>query len=114
MTFSDLAIVTSDNPRTEEPGAIIDDIRRGITPLGVREYGIGDITEGFEEKGFVVVESRKEAIRLAVQIARSGDVVLLAGKGHEDYQIIGKIKHHFDDREEAAAAFGELQPREKA
>ena len=114
VTFSDLAIVTSDNPRTEEPGAIIDDIRRGITPLGVREYGIGDITEGFKEKGFVVVESRKEAIRLAVQMARSGDVVLLAGKGHEDYQIIGKIKHHFDDREEAAAAFGELQPREKA
>lgn len=111
-TFSDLAIVTSDNPRTEEPGAIIDDIKRGMTPLGVREYAPAELEKGFGEKGFVVVESRKDAIRLAVQVARPGDVVLLAGKGHEDYQIIGTIKHHFDDREEAAAAFQKLRKRE--
>lgn len=112
VTFSDLAIVTSDNPRTEEPAAIIDDIRQGITQLGVREYAVPDVEKGFAEKGFVVVESRRDAIRLAVNAARAGDVVVLAGKGHEDYQIIGKVKHHFDDREEAAAAFRELNSRD--
>ena len=65
-------------------------------------------TSDFGEKGFVMLENRREAIRLAVRLARPGDIVLLAGKGHEDYQIIGKTKHHFDDREEAAAAFAEL------
>jgi UDP-N-acetylmuramoyl-L-alanyl-D-glutamate--2,6-diaminopimelate ligase len=55
-----------------------------------------------------MLENRREAIRLAVRLARSGDIVLLAGKGHEDYQIIGKTKHHFDDREEARDAFAEL------
>ena len=113
VTFSDLAIVTSDNPRTEEPAAIIDDIRRGITPLGVHEFALDDLQDGFNGKGFVIVESRREAIRLAVKVARAGDVIVLAGKGHEDYQIIGKVKHHFDDREEAAAAFREMQAPER-
>jgi UDP-N-acetylmuramoyl-L-alanyl-D-glutamate--2,6-diaminopimelate ligase len=53
------------------------------------------------------VENRHEAIRLAVRVSRPGDILLLAGKGHEDYQIIGTVKHHFDDREEAEAAFSE-------
>ena len=103
--LSDLAIVTSDNPRTEEPFAILDQIRAGIVPLGVREYRQDELAKGFHDKGFVVCESRREAIRLAASVARRGDIVLLAGKGHEDYQIIGTVKHHFDDREEAAAAF---------
>jgi UDP-N-acetylmuramoyl-L-alanyl-D-glutamate--2,6-diaminopimelate ligase len=106
--MSDLAIVTSDNPRTEDPAAILAQIRAGITPLGIREYAPEQLSSGFSEQGFVMLENRREAIRLAVRLARPGDIVLLAGKGHEDYQIIGKTKYHFDDREEAAQAFAEL------
>lgn len=105
---SDLAIVTSDNPRTENAGAIIDEILGGIRPLGLREYAADELSAGFDTRGFVAVESRRDAIRLAARVARPGDIVLLAGKGHEDYQIIGTVKHHFDDREEAAAAFGQI------
>lgn len=107
--YSDLAVITSDNPRTEEPGGIIDEILGGVRSLGIRAYTQEDLAAGFAEKGFTAVESRRDAIRLAVKVAREGDIVLLAGKGHEDYQIIGKVKHHFDDREEAAAAFRELE-----
>ena len=106
--ISDLAIVTSDNPRTEDPQVILAQVRDGITPLGIREYAQEELSGGFSEKGFVMLENRRAAIRLAVRLARPGDIVLLAGKGHEDYQIIGKTKHHFDDREEAAQAFAEL------
>ncbi len=106
--MSDLAIVTSDNPRTEDPSAIMAQIRGGIVPLGVREYQPSELSAGFVDKGFVMVEPRRDAIRLAARVARSGDIVLLAGKGHEDYQIVGHVKHHFDDREEGAAAFREL------
>lgn len=106
--LSTLAVVTSDNPRTEEPASIINQIRAGIEPLGLPEYKPETIYGDFSEKGFVVVENRHEAIRLAVSMAKAGDVVLLAGKGHEDYQIIGTQKFHFDDREEAAAALKEM------
>jgi len=112
--FSDLTIITSDNPRTEEPAAIITEVRSGILPLGLREYQVDELAEMSRrdaspefEKGFTTVENRREAIRLAVRFSRPGDIVLLAGKGHEDYQIIGTTKHHFDDREEAATAFRE-------
>jgi UDP-N-acetylmuramoyl-L-alanyl-D-glutamate--2,6-diaminopimelate ligase len=107
--WSDLAIVTSDNPRSEDPARIIGEIREGLLPLGIREYEVAELGSGFSEKGFVTVESRREAIRLAVRLARPGDVVLLAGKGHEDYQIIGSVRHHFDDREEGANACRELE-----
>jgi UDP-N-acetylmuramoyl-L-alanyl-D-glutamate--2,6-diaminopimelate ligase len=107
-TYSDLAIVTSDNPRTEEPLSILTQIRDGILPLGLREYTAPELTGGcLKEKGFVMLENRREAIRLGANLALPGDIVLLAGKGHEDYQIIGTVKQHFDDREEAAAAFRE-------
>jgi UDP-N-acetylmuramoyl-L-alanyl-D-glutamate--2,6-diaminopimelate ligase len=106
--MSDLAIVTSDNPRTEDPLFILAQVREGITPLGLREYSQDQLSGGFPEKGFIMLENRRAAIRLAVRLARPGDIVLLAGKGHEDYQIIGRTKHHFDDREEAAQAFAEL------
>lgn len=108
-SMSDLAIVTSDNPRTEDPAKILSQVREGILPLGLREYDAGAVAGGFEEKGFVMLENRREAIRLAVRIAREGDIVLLAGKGHEDYQILGTTKHYFDDREEAARAFAEQE-----
>jgi UDP-N-acetylmuramoyl-L-alanyl-D-glutamate--2,6-diaminopimelate ligase len=106
--LSDLSVVTSDNPRTEEPAAILAQIKAGIVPLGLREYRPEELAQGFSEKGFVMCESRRDAIRLAAGAARLGDIVLLAGKGHEDYQIIGTVKHRFDDREEAAAAFRQI------
>jgi UDP-N-acetylmuramoyl-L-alanyl-D-glutamate--2,6-diaminopimelate ligase len=105
--MSDLAIVTSDNPRTEDPLSIMKQIKGGITPLDLREYRPAELTEGFAEKGFTLLENRHEAIKLAIKLTRPGDILLLAGKGHEDYQIIGITKHHFDDREEATAAFAE-------
>jgi len=94
---ADLPIVTSDNPRTEDPRAIID-----MIVDGVREV---------RPDGFVVEVDRRRAIAAAVEAARPGDIVLIAGKGHEDYQIIGKEKQHFDDREEARAAVGKLAIR---
>jgi UDP-N-acetylmuramoyl-L-alanyl-D-glutamate--2,6-diaminopimelate ligase len=109
-TMSNLAIVTSDNPRTEDPKVILEQIKAGITPLGIREYRLDELTDDFSDNGFVVIENRRDAIRCAVRLAHSGDIVLLAGKGHEDYQIIGTTKYHFDDREEAAAAFTEKAP----
>ncbi|MCA9675718.1 MAG: UDP-N-acetylmuramoyl-L-alanyl-D-glutamate--2,6-diaminopimelate ligase, partial [Myxococcales bacterium] len=90
--LADLAVVTSDNPRTEDPRAIIDMILPAV-PVP-----------------FFVDPDRRTAIRAAVAEAVPGDVVVIAGKGHEDYQIIGKTKIHFDDREEAAAAAA-LRPR---
>jgi UDP-N-acetylmuramoyl-L-alanyl-D-glutamate--2,6-diaminopimelate ligase len=115
-SMSELAIVTSDNPRSEDPLAILGQIRAGIAPLGIREYSQEELTESarrdgsaFVDKGYVMLENRREAIRLAVRLARPGDIVLLAGKGHEDYQIIGQTRQHFDDREEAAAAFAERE-----
>ncbi len=89
---SDLAVVTSDNPRTEDPKAIIEAVVPGLERSGA--------------KGFEVEPDRRRAIELAVSLARPGDVILLAGKGHEDYQIVGTTKHHFDDREEARRALG--------
>jgi UDP-N-acetylmuramoyl-L-alanyl-D-glutamate--2,6-diaminopimelate ligase len=106
--YSDLSIITSDNPRTEDPSAIMGEIREGILKLGIREYGREELAAGFAEKGYVLVESRREAIRLAVRLTAPGDILLVAGKGHEDYQIIGSEKIHFDDREEARAALMEL------
>jgi UDP-N-acetylmuramyl-tripeptide synthetase len=94
---ADLAIVTSDNPRTEEPGAIIDMILDGVRQVASARP--------------VVEPDRRRAIGLAIAEARPGDVVLIAGKGHEDYQIVGKTKHPFDDRAEAAAAVEKLAPQ---
>lgn len=88
---SDKVILTSDNPRHEEPEAILDDMEAGLTPQ--------------DKKNVLRITDRRQAIRTAVTIAQPGDVILIAGKGHEDYQIIGDVKHHFDDREEVRAAF---------
>ncbi len=110
--YSDLAIITSDNPRTEDPRAILDQVRAGLAPLALREYGVQELADGFQEKGFATIESRRQAIRTAVLAAMPGDIVLLAGKGHEDYQILGTEKHHFDDREEAARALDMRKARD--
>jgi len=88
---SDLAIATSDNPRTESPQQILDDVRAGLS---------GE---------FEVIEDRATAIRHAVELADSDDTVVIAGKGHEDYQIIGRERRDFDDRVEARAALRERE-----
>lgn len=94
--YSDLAIITSDNPRTEDPLKIISEIETGVKGTGTNYLAISD---------------RREAIRKAVTEARTNDVVIIAGKGHETYQIIGNEKFHFDDREVALEA---LKVREEA
>jgi len=86
-TLADKAWLTSDNPRTEDPLAIIEDVRAGM-----------------KTKKFEVVADRAEAIAKACAELQDGDWLVIAGKGHEDYQIVGKMKHHFDDREEAVKA----------
>ena len=83
---SDTVIITSDNPRFEEPQDIIDDMLAGL--------------DARQMKKVVSIQDRREAIRAACMMARKGDVVLVAGKGHEDYQEVKGVKHHFDDREE--------------
>jgi UDP-N-acetylmuramoyl-L-alanyl-D-glutamate--2,6-diaminopimelate ligase len=99
--LADLTIVTSDNPRTEDPKMILEDILRGIPrPL----------LQG-EQKRVWVEEDREKAIRLALANAQKGDLVLIAGKGHETYQIIGEEKHHFDDREVAKKILKELKKK---
>ncbi|RKY81744.1 UDP-N-acetylmuramoyl-L-alanyl-D-glutamate--2,6-diaminopimelate ligase, partial [candidate division KSB1 bacterium] len=83
---SDQVIITSDNPRTEDPSKIISEIFKGVK-------------KNFSEVN--VIEDREQAIKQAISIARKGDTVVIAGKGHEDYQIIGTKKIHFSDVETA-------------
>jgi UDP-N-acetylmuramoyl-L-alanyl-D-glutamate--2,6-diaminopimelate ligase len=99
---ADLAVVTSDNPRTEDPGAIIAEVVPGLAGAGARRLSQAEARGGAD--GFAVEPDRRAAIALAVAAARPGDAVLLAGKGHEDYQIVGAEKRPFDDREEARRA----------
>jgi UDP-N-acetylmuramoyl-L-alanyl-D-glutamate--2,6-diaminopimelate ligase len=99
---SQLVIVTSDNPRTEDPLAIIGEIEPGLANFGLARLDAAAAPRG--EAGYLVVPDRREAIRLAVSLARPGEAVLVAGKGHEDYQIWGAERRHFDDREEVQAA----------
>lgn len=89
---SDKVILTSDNPRKEDPEMILDDMEAGL--------------DAGQRQGVLRITDRRQAIRTAVALAQPGDVILIAGKGHEDYQIIGETKHHFDDREEVRKAFG--------
>ncbi len=84
----DMAILTSDNPRLEDPEAIIEQMKAGLEP--------GD--------RYLAITNRREAIRTAVTLARPGDIILVAGKGHETYQDAGGVKSHFDDREEVRQA----------
>jgi len=104
---SDFAIVTTDNPRTEDPQAIINEIESGMSSSGTRAASPADAQRTIPGKTpYLVIPDRAEAISTAIMLAGSGDVVVLAGKGHEDYQIIGATKHHFDDREVAREAIG--------
>jgi UDP-N-acetylmuramoyl-L-alanyl-D-glutamate--2,6-diaminopimelate ligase len=82
--LADLTVVTSDNPRNEEPMDIINDILIGVKKA---------------DGEYVTIPDRKEAIRYCLVNAKEGDIVVLAGKGHEDYQEIKGVKHHMDERE---------------
>jgi len=99
---ADLAVVTSDNPRSEDPDEIISQITGGIERAGFRRISVGKARAG--EKGYLVESDRRQAIALAASLAKPGDVILIAGKGHEPYQEIQDEKHPFDDRREAAEA----------
>ncbi|MFO7712802.1 UDP-N-acetylmuramoyl-L-alanyl-D-glutamate--2,6-diaminopimelate ligase [Desulfosarcina sp.] len=100
----DLVIVTSDNPRTEQPVEIIEQVLAGVKRTCPREYITQDLQNGFSEKGHAAEPDRRHAIRLAIDAAKVGDIVLIAGKGHETYQTIGTRKIPFDDRLEAKKA----------
>jgi len=98
VKYSDFAIVTSDNPRSEEPMSIIEDILSGIKGCNIVEYSANDIKNGFKDKGFFVNPDRKTAIETALAVSRENDIVVVAGKGHETYQILKTGTIDFDDR----------------
>ena len=96
---SNIAIATSDNPRSEDPEQILNDVRSGLVKVHEREWSKVE-AERAEGEGYVVIPDRSEAIKFAVKILRPGDLLLVAGKGHEDYQVLSSGRIHFDDREE--------------
>ena len=89
--YSDYCVITSDNPRTEDPARILDDVEPGTKKSGCE---------------YIKIVDRREAINYAVKMAKEGDVVVVAGKGHENYQIFADKTIHFDDVEEVRKAFG--------
>jgi UDP-N-acetylmuramoyl-L-alanyl-D-glutamate--2,6-diaminopimelate ligase len=108
--LSDFTIITSDNPRSEDPVEIIKEVERGI--MGGRKWEVGSGGKDFSAShiphptshNYAVIPDRHEAIRAAVNMADTNDIILAAGKGHEDYQIIGSTKIHFNDSEEIKRA----------
>jgi UDP-N-acetylmuramoyl-L-alanyl-D-glutamate--2,6-diaminopimelate ligase len=99
VRYSDIVILTSDNPRTEDPLSILQEVEVGVTDALLQRPHVT----------YQKVPDRREAISVAVREARKDDMVLIAGKGHEDYQIIGTKKFHFDDREVAREAIEQLR-----
>ncbi len=95
VNLSDKVVFTSDNPRFEEPADILQDMIAGLTPE--------------QQNGTLTIIDRREAIKTASALAQPGDVILIAGKGHEDYQEIKGVKHHFDDKEEVEKIFAAQQ-----
>jgi UDP-N-acetylmuramoyl-L-alanyl-D-glutamate--2,6-diaminopimelate ligase len=90
--YSDRIILTSDNPRSEDPNDILKDMEAGVDPVS--------------RKKTLTISERREAIKTAAMLAAPGDIILIAGKGHETYQEVKGIRHHFDDKEEIMKAFG--------
>jgi UDP-N-acetylmuramyl-tripeptide synthetase len=105
--MSDLTIVTSDNPRSENPARIIDQVLEGIRRADVQAYSPEELVRGLGARGYAVEPDRRRAIRLAVAAARPGDTILIAGKGHETYQLLGARSIDFDDRAEARRALAD-------
>ncbi len=100
---SDVAFITSDNPRSEDPLSIVKEIEKGILDSGLKKGG----ENTHPGKGYFLEVDRRQAIRKAVAMAKESDVVLIAGKGHEDYQVIGSERRPFSDQEEVARAASE-------
>jgi UDP-N-acetylmuramoyl-L-alanyl-D-glutamate--2,6-diaminopimelate ligase len=116
---ADIPILTSDNPRTEDPLTIILQTEKGLleagftpqtfeeqgkkvpspNPEGIDVYSIPTLRHPSAKKSYIVEPDRQKAISIGVRLLKEGDVLLVAGKGHEDYQIVGTQKRHFDDRE---------------
>jgi UDP-N-acetylmuramyl tripeptide synthase len=120
--LSDWVVLTSDNPRSEEPLRIIEEIEAGVRKTGLTKFQISDLESRISnlkfkiqnskfatERGYFVEPDRRSAIRLALRLARPGDLVLIAGKGHEDYQILGSKRIHFDDREVVREELNSIQ-----
>jgi UDP-N-acetylmuramoyl-L-alanyl-D-glutamate--2,6-diaminopimelate ligase len=101
--YSDLVIVTSDNPRTEDPESILSEILPGVMSHFDQQLTRDQVLEA-DAKGVFVTTDRLDALQMAVRAIQKDDILLVAGKGHEDYQILGKEKIHFDDREEIRRA----------
>jgi UDP-N-acetylmuramoyl-L-alanyl-D-glutamate--2,6-diaminopimelate ligase len=99
VQYSDVVVLTSDNPRTEDPLAILREV----------EGGVREALQSRPAVEYHMIPDRREAIHTAVRLARPGDILLIAGKGHEDYQIVGTKKLHFDDREVAREAIQQLR-----
>ena len=94
-SLSNQSIFTSDNPRTENPQSILDDMESGVSP------------ENYNKT--LSILDRKQAIKTSCKLAKSGDIILIAGKGHENYQDINGVKTHFDDMEEVKKCFNQLK-----
>ena len=94
---ADIALVTSDNPRTEDPASIVKEVAAGVEEVKKEKPSLS----------YEVIVDRRSAIRRAIELAKPGDIVLIAGKGHENYQILKDKTIHFDDREEARKALKE-------
>ncbi len=111
-TRAEIVVVTSDNPRTEDPAAIASPVEVAVRDAGLAALPADHLER--HDRGYVVELDRAAAIELAVRGARAGDVVVVAGKGHEDYQIVGAEKRPFDDRVEAKAALARRRVRSGA
>jgi UDP-N-acetylmuramoyl-L-alanyl-D-glutamate--2,6-diaminopimelate ligase len=105
--LSDLVVLTSDNPRSEVPERIVDDIKRGLAPP------VDPTAPPRPTTPFLVLLDRRAAIEYAIREARPGDLVLVAGKGHEKYQVIGERTFPFDDAEVARAALSSRRSASK-
>lgn len=99
VQYSDVVVLTSDNPRTEDSAAILREV----------EVGVKEALSDRSQVRYRMIADRRAAIEAAIHEAKAGDMVLIAGKGHEDYQILGTTKHHFDDREVARETIGTLR-----
>jgi UDP-N-acetylmuramoyl-L-alanyl-D-glutamate--2,6-diaminopimelate ligase len=106
---ADLCVITSDNPRTEEPWVILEEIEAGLSDLNLSKYEAGELaSDDWNAASYLMIVDRRAAIREAVRLMEPGDILLIAGKGHEDYQIIGREKRTLDDRAEALDALQKL------
>ena len=97
-SLANICIITSDNPRFEDPMTIIEDILAGVRKQGLPPFNPNDAINSTSARGYVVEPDRSKAIDLAIRISRHWDMILIAGKGHESYQIIGNQTVPFDDR----------------